>query len=121
MNTTTVAPVVGVDLAKNVFELAIADENWRITERARLSRSQFERWFVNRQVGLVVMEACGSAHHWARWLSGLGIEVKLLPPRYVRAKALHVAQVQVEHSPKPQFFWLKVSRSSQSAMTAFVR
>lgn len=66
MNTTTVAPVVGVDLAKNVFELAIADENWRITERARLSRSQFERWFVNRQVGLVVMEACGSAHHWAR-------------------------------------------------------
>ena len=52
MNTTTVAPVVGVDLAKNVFELAIADENWRITERARLSRSQFERWFVNRQVGL---------------------------------------------------------------------
>ena len=80
MNATTVA----VDLAKNVFELAVADQHWRIIERHRLSRGQFERWFGNRQVGLVVMEACGSAHHWARWLNGLGIEVRLLPPRYVR-------------------------------------
>ncbi len=85
MNTTTAASLVGVDLAKNVFELAVADGGWRITERARLSRAQFQRWFQNRQVGLVVMEACGSAHHWARWLAGLGIAVKLLPARYVRA------------------------------------
>jgi transposase len=35
-------------------------------------------------VSLVVMEACGSAHHWGRWLTSLGIEVRLLPPRYVR-------------------------------------
>lgn len=66
MNTTTAASLVGVDLAKNVFELAVADGDWRITGRARLSRPQFERWFQNRPVGLVVMEACGSAHHWAR-------------------------------------------------------
>lgn len=85
MNTTTGAAVVGVDLAKKVFELAVADGDWRITARARLSRAQFQRWFQNRAVGLVVMEACGSAHHWARWLSGLGIAVKLLPARYVRA------------------------------------
>lgn len=85
MNTTTASPVVGVDLAKNVFELAVADGDWRITERARLSRPQFERWFQNRRIGLVVMEACGSAHHWGRWLTGLGIPVKLLPARYVRA------------------------------------
>jgi hypothetical protein len=42
MNTTAEACVVGVDLAKNVFELAVADADWRITERARLTRSQFE-------------------------------------------------------------------------------
>jgi transposase len=48
-------------------------------------RAQFERWFVNRTVGLVVMEACGSAHHWARWLNGPGIEVRLLPAAYLRA------------------------------------
>jgi transposase len=81
MNATTVA----VDLAKSVFEVAVADQNWKVVDRARLSRPQFERWFHNRAVRLVVMEACGSAHFWARQLQGLGIEVKLLPPKYVRA------------------------------------
>jgi transposase len=81
MNATTVA----VDLAKNVFEVAVADRHWKIIERARLTRAQFERWFDNREVGAVVMEACGSAHHFARWLTGRGFEVKLLPAQYVRA------------------------------------
>jgi len=81
MNATTVA----VDLAKSVFQLAVADEHWRVVETQRLTRTQFERWFANRSVGLVIMEACGSAHHWARWLNGLAIEVRLLPAQYVRA------------------------------------
>ena len=81
MNATTVA----VDLAKSVFQLAVADEHWRVVETQRLTRTQFERWFVNRTVSLVIMESCGSAHHWARWLQGLGIEVRLLPAQYVRA------------------------------------
>jgi transposase len=80
MNATTVA----VDVAKNVFELAIADAQWRVVGSARLTRRQFERWFDNRQVGLVIMEACGSAHHWARTLKARGIEVRLLPAQYVR-------------------------------------
>jgi len=81
MKSTTVA----VDLAKSVFQLAVADASWKVIESHRLTRSQFERWFHNRDVSLVVMEACGSAHHWARYLSGLGIGVKLLPAKYVRA------------------------------------
>jgi transposase len=81
MNATTVA----VDLAKNVFEIAVADAHWKIVERTRLTRAQFERWFDNRSVGLVVMEACGSAHHWARTIRARGIEVRLLPAQYVRA------------------------------------
>ena len=81
MNATTVA----VDLAKSVFQLAVADEHWRIIETHRLTRSQFERWFLNREVRLVIMEACGSAHHWGRWLNDLGIEVRLLPAQYIRA------------------------------------
>ncbi len=79
------ANTVAVDLAKSVFQVAVADASWRVVETQRLSRGQFERWFLNRRVGLVVMEACGSAHHWARWLNGLGIEVRLLPAQYVRA------------------------------------
>ncbi len=81
MHATTVA----VDLAKSVFQLVVADEHWRVTDTQRLTRTQFERWFVNRSVGLVVMESCGSAHHWARWLNALGIEVRLLPAQYIRA------------------------------------
>ena len=81
MNATTVA----VDLAKSVFQLAVADASWRVVETHRLTRTQFERWFANRDVSLVIMESCGSAHHWARWLNGLGIEVRLLPAQYVRA------------------------------------
>lgn len=81
MNTTTVA----VDLAKDVFQLAVADSEWRVTHRARLSRSQFVAWFENRAVSRVIMEACGSAHHWARWFNHRGIEVMLLPAAYVRA------------------------------------
>jgi len=81
MKSTTVA----VDLAKSVFQLAVADASWKVVETHRLTRSQFERWFHNRDVSLVVMESCGSAHHWARHLSGLGIEVKRLPAKYVRA------------------------------------
>ncbi len=81
MNATTVA----VDLAKSVFELAAADERWKVIERARLTRGQFERWFQNRAVRLVVMEACATAHYWARTLRLRGIEVRLLPAQYVRA------------------------------------
>ncbi len=80
MDATTVA----VDLAKSVFQLAVADASWRVVEKHRLTRTQFERWFANRNVGLVIMEACGSAHHWARWLNALGIEARLLPAQYVR-------------------------------------
>lgn len=46
---------------------------------------QFGRWFKNRAVRLVVMEACATAHHWARTLRARGFEVRLLPANYVRA------------------------------------
>lgn len=69
MNTTAALPVVGIDVANTVFQLAVADGAWRVTEEHRLTRTQMERWFANRAVGLVVMEACGSAHHWGRWLT----------------------------------------------------
>ena len=81
MHATTVA----VDLAKSVFQLAVADASWRVVETHRLTRTQFERWFANRDVGLVVMESCGSAHHWPRWLNAPGIEARLLPAQHVRA------------------------------------
>lgn len=81
MHATTIA----VDLAKSVFQLAVADSSWRVIGSHRFTRTQFEHWFANRKVSLVIMEACGSAHHWARWLNALGIEMRRLPAAYVRA------------------------------------
>lgn len=80
MHATTVA----IDLAKDVFELAFADAQGRIVERKRLSRSAFSRCLLNRPPLRVVMEACGSAHHWARAFIAQGHAVRLLPARDVR-------------------------------------
>ncbi len=76
---------VAIDLAKNVFELAVADETGKVIERKRLSRAQFMRFFDNRDVDQVVMEACGTAHYWGRWFAERGVAVSLLPAQYVKA------------------------------------
>lgn len=75
---------IAVDLAKQVFEVAVSTEAGRITERKRRSRSQFERFWSLREPARVVMEACASAHFWGRRLCSLGHDVVLLPPHYVR-------------------------------------
>jgi transposase len=80
MHATTVA----VDLAKEVFELAFADADHQIVQRQRLSRRAFGRGLENHAPVRVVMEACGSAHFWARRFVRLGHTVRLLPPRDVR-------------------------------------
>jgi transposase len=80
MNSVTIA----VDLAKSVFEVAVSNTAGRITERRRLSRAQFERFWSDRLPCRVVMEACASAHFWGRWLRSRGFEMVLLPPHYVR-------------------------------------
>jgi transposase len=80
MHSTTIA----VDLAKNVFELALADADGRIGERLRLNRARFSSFFVHRAPCRVLMEACGRAHYWARRISAHGHTVQLLPAQYVR-------------------------------------
>ena len=74
-----------VDLAKNVFELAVAMQAGRIAERKRPSRPQFEQFWALRAPCRVVMEACATAHFWARYLRVRGFDVILLPPHYVKA------------------------------------
>jgi transposase len=80
MHATTVA----IDLAKDVFELAFADAEHRIVERKRLTRRAVAHVLDNRGPLRVVMEACGSAHYWARRFARQGHTVCLLPARDVR-------------------------------------
>lgn len=70
---------IGVDLAKSGFEVAVSQEPGRVHERQRLSRAGFRRFFARRAPSDVLMEACGSAHHWGRELQALGHRVALLP------------------------------------------
>lgn len=75
---------IAVDLAKTVFQVALATRAGRITQHRRLSRAQFDRFLRETAPALVVMEACGTAHHWGRVAQAAGHEVRLLPPKYVR-------------------------------------
>lgn len=76
--------VVAVDVAKAVFELAVSEEPGRVKLHRRLSRGELEVFFAQAQKSTVVMEACGSAHHWGRRIQNLGHDVVLLPPHQVR-------------------------------------
>ena len=76
--------VVGVDIAKSVFEVAVSKEAGRIADRRRLSRGAFLVFLAQVPKATVVMEACGSAHYWGRRIQELGHEVVLLPPHQVR-------------------------------------
>jgi transposase len=81
MNATT----YGMDIAKNVFQVHWVDPvSGEICAR-KLSRGKVSEFFARREPARVVMEACGSAHHWARVLAALGHQVELLPARQVRA------------------------------------
>jgi len=76
--------MIGIDLAKNVFQVHGASLTGQIRFRRKLSRLQFRRFMAEQPAAVVVMEACGSAHYWAREMAKYGHEVKLIAPQYVR-------------------------------------
>jgi len=75
---------IGVDLAKNVFQVHGVGAEGEVAFRRQLRRSQMLPFFKKQPPCLVGMEACGTAHHWARQLIELGHQVKLMPPHYVK-------------------------------------
>jgi transposase len=75
---------IGIDIAKNVFQIHGVDETGGGVVRRQLRRRQVLPFFHRLPACLVGMEACASSHHWAREIGKLGHEVKLMPPRYVK-------------------------------------
>jgi len=76
---------IGIDLAKSVFQVHGVDAAGLITVRKKLRRAEVLTFFASLEPCLVGMEACATAHFWARELSRLGHEVRLMPPSYVKA------------------------------------
>ncbi len=76
--------VVGLDIAKQVFQVHTADVEGRPVAQLKLRRAQVLDYFRALPPCLVGMEACATAHHWARELSALGHAVRLMPPAYVK-------------------------------------
>lgn len=78
------AITIGLDIAKNVFQVHGEDASSGVVLSKRLGRASVERFFAQLPPALVGMEACGSSHHWARVLGVLGHEVRLMPAAYVK-------------------------------------
>src|SRR5271167_855703 len=76
---------IGLDLAKNVFQVHATDETDGLVMRRPLRRGQVRAFFAGVPPCLIGMEACATAHYWARELRALGHEVRLMPPQYVKA------------------------------------
>ena len=75
---------IGLDLAKNVFQVHGIDLQGKILVRRPLRRAEVLPFFAKLAPCLVGMEACATAHHWGRELTKLGHTVKLMPPAYVK-------------------------------------
>ena len=76
--------IIGLDIAKHVFHAHGADERGRAIFSKRISRGKLLDFFASQPSCTVALEACGGAHHWARQLTQIGHEVRLIPPAYVK-------------------------------------
>jgi transposase len=119
--------LIAVDLAKDVFELACANQAWSIIDRKRLNRLQFRRFMLSHPPVTVAMEACGSAHYWARECAAAGHTVRLLPAHYVRAYRRrnktdrNDAAALVEAARNPEILPVSVKSVDQQAIQSLHR
>ena len=75
---------LGIDLAKNVFQVHGIDDHGKVILKKQLKRAQMAPYFINLPPCLIGIEACGSAHHWARKLQAMGHTVRLMAPQFVK-------------------------------------
>ncbi len=118
---------IGLDLAKSVFHAVCCDNRGKVVRKKMLRRSQVLVYFVNLPGCIVGMEACASAHYWARELETLGHKVKLIPPQYVKAyvrgnkndynDALAIAEAVV----RPEMRFVGIKTTDQQDLQALLR
>jgi transposase len=118
---------VGLDLAKNVFQIHAVDDRGKTVLRKQLKRDQVALFFANLPRCVVGMEACGGAHHWARKLQSFGHDVRLIAPQfvkpYVKSNKNDVADAQAicEAVGRPSMRFVAVKTVAQQALLAMHR
>src|ERR1700687_427793 len=118
---------VGVDLAKNLIQIHGVDERGKTALRKQLKRAQVASFFARLEPCLIGMEACGSAHHWARKLQGFGHTVRLMAPQfvkpYVKTNKNDAADAEAicEAVARPNMRFVPVKNIEQQAMLALHR
>jgi transposase len=117
----------GIDLAKNLQQVYGVDERGNAVLKKQLKRSQVVSFFVNLPPCLIGMEACGSAHHWARKLQKLGHTVKLMAPQfvkpYVKTNKNDAADAEAicEAVSRPNMRFVPIKNGEQQAVLALHR
>lgn len=112
---------IGVDLAKQVFQVHGVDSHEQVKCRKQLKRHQMLDFFRQLEPCVVAMEACGSAHYWARELGKLGHEVRLIAPQFVKPYVkggkndANDAQAICEAASRPTMRYVEVKTVEQQA------
>lgn len=119
--------MIGVDLAKSVFQVHGASMTGQVKFRKKMSRLQFQKFMAEQVPGIVVMEACGSAHYWARQMLRLGHEVRLIAPQYVRPFVKRQkndaadAEAIVVAAQRPEMRFVEMKSAEQQAHAVLFR
>ena len=109
---------IGVDLAKNVFQVHGVDAEGAVIVRRRLRRGQVLPFFKKQPPCLVGMEACATSHHWGREIAALGHQVRLMPPRYVKRNKNDMADAEAicEAVTRPTMRFVEIKTPDQQSV-----
>ena len=119
--------MIGVDLAKRVFQLHVASMTGEVKHRKKLTRDQFRRYMTEQPSCVVVFEACGSAHYWAREMIALEHEAKIIPTQYVKPfvkrhkNDRNDAEAIVVAAQRPEMRFASVKAEEQQARAVVFR
>ncbi|WP_298822420.1 IS110 family transposase [uncultured Roseibium sp.] len=119
--------IIGIDLAKNVFQLHGARRDGRVLFRKKLTRAQFKAFCEGHPKCLIAMEACSTSHYWARELQAMGHDVRLVPPLYVKPFVKRNkndaadAEAITEAALRPSMSFVAPKSADQQAATMMMR
>ena len=115
--------IIGIDLAKNVFQLHGAQGDGQVLCRKKLNRHQFRAFCEKHPKCLMAMEACSTSHYWARELQKMGHDVRLIPPIYVKpfVKRHKNDTADAEAALRPSMSFVVPKSAEQQALAMMMR